>query len=79
MLHQTYATPGAIANDRFRVNTALQTYKSHLPMRSHREDRKDKARVKGLEVGGVGYFDFKCISMARLSISSPFRKMVRSS
>ena len=37
------------------------------------------APVKGLEVGGVGYFDFKCISMARLSISSPFRKMVRSS
>lgn len=45
MLHQTYATPGAIANDRFRVNTALQTYKSHLPIRSHREDRAVNDRL----------------------------------
>ena len=61
------------------VEASGYTRREITPMRSHREDRKYKARVNGLEVGGVGYFDFKCISMARLSISKPFLNMVRSS
>ena len=72
MLHQTYATPGAIANDRFRVNTALQTYKSHLPIRSHREDRAVRAPMKGLDVGGLAFASPKHVTIAsRSEISGP--------
>ena len=67
MLHQTYATPGAIANDRFRVNTALQTYKSHLPMRSHREDRAVIVRLtSALVTRPIAERSQRLVSLARV-------------